>query len=139
MTNEVFFNYQEKFVLNFELNDFVNRVLDHLDIQDAYIEFNFVSKKYLLDINKKYLNKHYDTDVITFNLAKSNESIHGDVYISVRQALKNSKRYNDTFSNEIKLLCVHSVLHLIGYEDYTMKDRETMSNLQKDIIKQLDK
>ena len=64
------------------------------------------SDNYLVKINKKYLNKEYLTDVITFNTnhlanAESKDYIYGDIYISIERVLENKKKYGVSLSNEL--------------------------------------
>ena len=45
------------------------------------INIIFTSDKYLLGINKQYLNHNYFTDIVTFNYCE-NDTINGDIFIS---------------------------------------------------------
>lgn len=85
----------------------------------------FCSDEYLLEINKKYLKHDYYTDVITFDTSSSDE-LEGDVFISVERARKNSKKFRVKFKQEVKRLMLHGVLHLIGYNDKTEKEKKIM-------------
>jgi len=49
--------------------------------QEIYLNYNLVSKKSQRKINDHYLNHQYNTDIITFELSKSNNIINGDIYI----------------------------------------------------------
>ena len=72
------------------------------------INFIICSDNYLVKINKKYLNKEYLTDVITFNtnhLAdfESKDYIYGDIYISIERVLEN-KLWRITFKRTTQSL-----------------------------------
>src|SRR5438874_2427375 len=54
------------------------------------INYIFCSDNYLLEINRSYLKHDYYTDIITFDLS-ADESIIGEVYISVDRVTENSK------------------------------------------------
>ena len=98
------------------------------------LNFIFCSDEYLRKINKKYLNKSYLTDVISFNtqppqLASSiDESlVFGDIFISVDRVNENKKLYNTIFAKELKRVMIHGALHLIGFNDKTKKERQLMA------------
>ena len=90
------------------------------------ISFIFCSDEYLLEVNKKYLNHDYYTDIITFDYV-SGRLMNGDIFISVDRLLENSKVFNTTFDNELSRILAHGVLHLLGYKDKNIKDKKMMT------------
>ena len=91
-------------------------VIDHLDFKLGNISIIFCSDDYLLSLNKKHLNHNYYTDVITFNYC-SNETISGDIFVSVDRVRAFSIDTNTPFLSEINRVIVHGVLHLCGFDD----------------------
>lgn len=91
------------------------------------IAFIFCSDRYMLDINSKYLNHKHHTDVITFNYNENN-IINGDVFIGLNTVQENSKIFNVDFSNELKRVIIHSVLHLLDYNDSTQEEKSIMKS-----------
>ena len=85
----------------------------------------FCSDNYLLDINKKYLNHDYFTDIITFDYCEG-DLISGDLFISIDSVKDNSEFYKSCFEDELNRVIVHGVLHLIGYDDHTESDVAVM-------------
>ena len=85
----------------------------------------FCSDNYLLDINKKYLNHDYFTDIITFDYCEG-DLISGDLFISIDSVTDNSEFYKSCFEDELNRVIVHGVLHLIGYDDHTESDVAVM-------------
>ena len=85
----------------------------------------FCDDNYLHKINLEFLDHDTYTDVITFDYSTGNELI-SEIYISVDRVLENSKKYNQTFENEIHRVIVHGVLHLCGYKDEQEEDRQIM-------------
>ena len=81
----------------------------------------FCSDNYLLDVNKKYLNHDYFTDIITFDYCEG-DLISGDLFISIDSVKDNSEFYKSCFEDELNRVIVHGVLHLIGYDDHTESD-----------------
>ena len=91
-------------------------VIEHLDFKLGNISVIFCSDDYLLSLNKKHLNHNYYTDVITFNYC-SNETISGDIFVSVDRVRAFSIDTNTPFLSEINRVIVHGVLHLCGFDD----------------------
>ena len=85
----------------------------------------FVSDEYLLDMNRKYLQHDYYTDIITFDESTGNR-ISGEMYVSIDTVRSNAEYYHADFRNELLRVMVHGVLHLCGYQDKTTKQRQEM-------------
>ena len=96
--------------------------------------FLFVSDQELLAMNKKHLKHNYFTDVITFGELEG-DKISGNIAISVDRVVDNSKTYAVTFDEELKRVMVHGLLHIIGYNDKTKKEKLTMSQKETDALK----
>lgn len=90
------------------------------------INIIFCSDNYILDVNRRYLNHDYFTDIITFDYCEGNV-ISGDLFISIDTVRDNAEFYKaDSFDNELQRVMVHGVLHLIGYDDHTPEDQALM-------------
>ena len=89
------------------------------------ISIIFCSDNYILDINQKYLQHDYFTDIITFDYTEGNR-ISGDLFISIDSVRENSIEYGTGFIDELHRVIVHGVLHLIGYDDHTEEEIEMM-------------
>ena len=87
------------------------------------ISIIFCSDNYILDINMKYLQHDYFTDVITFDYCEG-DKLSGDLFISVDTVRENAKLYNTDFNDELNRVMVHGILHLIGYDDHSQKDKQ---------------
>lgn len=89
------------------------------------ISIIFCSDHYILDINIKYLQHDYFTDIITFDYCEGNR-LSGDLFISVDSVRENASFYGVEFADEMNRVIVHGLLHLIGYDDHTEEDIATM-------------
>ena len=96
--------------------------------------FLFVSDQELLAMNKKFLKHNHFTDVITFGELEG-DKISGNIAISVDRVLDNSKTYGVRFDEELKRVMVHGLLHIVGYNDKTKKEKLTMSQKETDALK----
>jgi probable rRNA maturation factor len=108
-------NFRELIVLLVELEE---KKLGEINII-------FTNSAKLLEINRKFLNHNYHTDVITFNYSKRN-SISGDIYISLEQVGINAGIYKTKLLEEAVRVIIHGILHLIGYDDKNDIDRKTI-------------
>jgi len=90
------------------------------------ISFIFCSDDYLLDMNKKYLDHDYFTDIITFDYVEDS-IINGDLFISIDRVRENAGLFNVTIGEELNRIIVHGVLHLIGYKDKMPNDKYLMT------------
>ncbi len=81
----------------------------------------FCSDNYILDVNRRYLEHDYFTDIITFDYCEG-DRLSGDLFISVDTVRENSVEYGTDFDEELDRVIVHGVLHLIGYDDHTEEE-----------------
>ena len=90
----------------------------------------FTNCDYLRAINKEYLNRDYDTDVITFNYNEG-RTINGEIYISAERVRENAETYGALLKTEIRRVIFHGVLHLCGYDDRTKEEKKKMSEMEE--------
>lgn len=91
------------------------------------ISIIFCSDNYILDVNQRYLQHDYFTDIITFDYCEG-DRLSGDLFISVDSVRENSIEYGTEFSDELNRVIVHGILHLIGYDDHSEEDIAVMRN-----------
>lgn len=89
------------------------------------ISIIFCSDNYILDINQKFLQHDYFTDIITFDYCEGN-ILSGDLFISIDSVRENAIEFGCDFDTELNRVIVHGLLHLIGYDDHTDDDIRTM-------------
>ena len=89
------------------------------------INIIFCSDNYILDVNMKYLQHDYFTDIITFDYCEG-KVLSGDLFISVESVRENSIEFGTDFEEELHRVIVHGVLHLIGYDDHTEENKKLM-------------
>ena len=93
------------------------------------ITYVFCKDSYLQDINYKYLNNSDLTDVIAFAYDEY-EGVCGDVFISVERVLENAKYFDTSSINEMSRVMLHGALHLIGYNDKTIAEKQEMTRIE---------
>ncbi len=67
---------------------------------------------------------------ISFNLEEKGEAIDGEIYISLERVAENSKIFEQDFDKECKRVIIHSILHLLGFDDQTSEDKIKMTQLE---------
>jgi probable rRNA maturation factor len=96
---------------------------------EGELSITFVDDTEMKRLNEKYTNRDSTTDVLSFPF--DIPDILGDVYISVTQAKRQKK--GDLLS-ELKLLTVHGILHLAGYNDKTDEQRKLMRKKEREYL-----
>ena len=85
----------------------------------------FCSDNYILDVNIKYLQHDYFTDIITFDYCEG-DKLSGDLFISIDSVRENASFYGVEFADELSRVIVHGLLHLVGYDDHSEEDIAVM-------------
>lgn len=111
----------------------VKRVLDADKFLLGELQYVFVDDAYLYEINKKYLSHNTYTDIITFDYSTA-KVLSGDIFISVERVKENAISYTTSFDEELLRVMIHGVLHLMGYKDSTVSEKETMRKKETECI-----
>jgi probable rRNA maturation factor len=87
-------------------------------------------------LNRDFRRQDKPTDVISFPMAGAAPGvIEGDIAISAAIAAENARRFGHSRAVEIKILILHGLLHLAGFDHDT--DRGRMSRLEANLRQQL--
>lgn len=118
-----YFNEDIKFVLKQKLlnNRWLKTVAGSEMRRIGDINIIFCSDNYILDVNMKYLEHDYFTDIITFDYCEK-DILSGDLFISIDSVRENASFYGTGFEDELNRVMVHGILHLIGYDDHSEND-----------------
>ena len=129
MSEILFFSENIDFILKNKaiLKKWLVNSISNEEKKHENINIIFCNDNYLLEINKKYLNKNTLTDVITFDYSEQEKVISGDIYISYKRIVDNATKYKQTVNNELHRIIIHGILHLIGYNDNTENQKEIMT------------
>lgn len=92
------------------------------------LSFIFCTDEFLLDINRRFLNHDFYTDVITFDLSTYKNTIIAEAYISIERVKENAILESSTLEKELHRVIFHGALHLCGYKD---KGKLDMANMRK--------
>jgi len=136
MSLDVDISFQTPVTLSFNPKTFAKKAAQLKGLSKGQIDITFVDSETILKINNDHLKHDYVTDIITFNLGTTSVPI-GDIYICPDQAAENAKDFSYTFDDEIRLLIIHGILHLLGFTDYTDDERAVMDTEQTRLLKEL--
>ena len=75
---------------------------------------------------------------ISFNLSDNNDCIEGEIYISIDDVKENSEKFDQKFDIEFKRVLIHGVLHILGFEDASDKEKKNMRNLENKYLNKID-
>ncbi len=117
-----------------KIKNVIIKTLNYKEIKDAIINVIIINDDYMKQLNQKYLNHNYPTDVITFEF--EHDPLEGEIYISYETACKQAKEYDVTLTNELCRLTVHGTLHLLGFNDNTEENKKIMFQLQEKLIQE---
>jgi probable rRNA maturation factor len=80
-------------------------------------------------LNARFRRKKYATDVLSFPPPVFSESFAGDIAISLDIAARNARALGHSVSDEIRILILHGILHLAGYDHEGDKGEMTQKEL----------
>ena len=147
-----FDNNQEKQPITYKLKLLVRRAVEAVLDYEQYcnrceVSVTFTDNEQIKDLNARFRNIDRATDVLSFPLfdyeGTSEEppvdelvGMLGDIVLSLEQAALQAEEYGHSFEREVAFLCVHSMLHLLGY-DHERSDEEDveMRSKQTEIMK----
>lgn len=113
------------------------KLAEELNFSIVSVNVSFVDKKEILELNGKYLNHHFTTDILTFNYNGSNTDLDGEIIISYEDAIENAVRFHISGKEEYLRLIIHGILHLIGYDDQQINDKLKMKRKETSLVKKL--
>ena len=110
-----------------------------MGVEEYQLSILILSDDDILDLNKQYFDREAPTDVIAFPMQKGdfshiNPDLLGDVVISAQRAKEQAEELGHSTAEEIDILIVHGILHLLGFEDDTKEKREKMARKTEELL-----
>ncbi|MEP1034057.1 rRNA maturation RNase YbeY [Ekhidna sp.] len=123
-----YFNEDVNFQITKEkhLTDWILDIIHSYQFDLEILNYIFCSDQYLLELNKEHLNHDYYTDIITFDNSDETNKIESDIFISIDRVKENAKKQSVALNDELYRVMIHGVLHLIGFNDKTPKEKALM-------------
>lgn len=132
-------NRQDLTVDGRALEDLARRVLTEEGARGTELSVSFVDEEEIADLHLRYMDEPGPTDVLSFPLDgeegfgerddAGGEGVRllGDVVICPAYA----SRANPDLDAEVRLLLVHGILHLLGYDHEEDRERRAMWERQE--------
>ena len=111
----------------------LNFVLNTNGFKTGDICYVFCNDEYLKDINIKFLNHDYFTEIVTFEYSNEN-IIHGDMFISMDRVIENASNFECKIEDEFLRVMIHGLLHLIGYADGDEEQKKMMRIMENEYL-----
>ena len=106
-----------------EVSDWVLRVVNSKGYKLGNIVYAFFNDEDLKDLNIKFLNRDYYTDVISFD-ETTDQVVSGNIAVSVERVKENATQIGVDFEEELHRVMIHGVLHFIGFNDKTSSEKK---------------
>ena len=97
------------------------------------VTYIFCNDDKILEVNRKYINHDYYTDIITFDYSRPMR-ISGDVFISLDTVRSNAILLGKTYDNDLMRVIIHGILHLCGVDDKGPGEREIMERHEDEAL-----
>lgn len=116
-----------------KLSEWIKNVAQKYDKQVGEISYLFCDDEKILEVNREYLDHDFYTDIITFDYSEDN-TISGDILISLQTVESNSQMYRTEYLEELHRVIIHGILHLCGLKDSTLEDETLMRKAEDDAL-----
>ncbi len=149
-----FENEQELLPVTYKLKILLRRAIEAtLDYEQFFngceVSLTFTDNAGIRELNGKFRQIDRETDVLSFPLfdyeGEADEPVLdeirnnlGDIVISLEKAKAQAEEYGHSYEREVAFLCVHSMLHLLGYDHERSEEEDIdMRRRQSEIMKLL--
>ena len=132
-----------------ELQKDTQEILNHLGYSDFDIGIKLVDEQEMQQYNKKFRNKDKPTDILSFPFypdLQAGQKIEGqsedqknlgDIILCPEFIKKDLERWNQSFEQRMKVLLVHGICHLLGYDHIKDEDYRVMEKKEKEILEKI--
>jgi probable rRNA maturation factor len=148
-------NRQRRIALAIEpLSDFLLRAEQELGFPESAVTVRLISDSAMAQLNRRFRGKSGPTDVLSFpaNTSRPRRSLPlrknrsarvrieaadyvGDIAVSPETARRNAQRYSRSLPAELRILVLHGLIHLAGFDHET--DQGQMERLERRLRRRL--
>ena len=101
------------------------------------VSIALISDRRMRALNRQFRGKDYATDVLSFPAdlsavasAKADKPFLGDIVIAIGVAKRQARGQKHPLTTEIRVLALHGLLHLLGYDHDHRHDRGRMARVE---------
>lgn len=105
--------------------------LKYYKIKNKNLSIAFIGDKVMARLNQQYRKLKRPTDILSFAGAGADL---GEIIIDYAQIKRQAQKYSKTTNQELVFILTHGLLHLLGHDDETEKDRQKMIALGEEFI-----
>ena len=103
--------------------------------KDAFLVLKLSNDGSIRNLNRKYLGRNTLTDVISFQADMPGIPLLGDIIIDINVA--NRQKEHRTLEEELQVLFLHGLLHLLGYDHLGVEQSKEMKIKEKNYYSKL--
>lgn len=125
------------------IKDIARYSLNRLGIHpDSELSISLVDENEMSTLHLQWMDEPGATDVLSFpmdemrpNSAADGPGVVGDIVLCPSFAERQAKEAGHSLQDELELLTVHGVLHLLGYDHRESEEKRIMFDLQDEYLK----
>lgn len=109
--------------------------------RDSELSISLVDEDEMSALHVRWMNEPGATDVLSFPMdemkpqsAAQGPGMVGDIVLCPDFALRQAKEAGHSLQEELELLTVHGVLHLLGYDHREHEEKKVMFDLQDEFL-----
>jgi probable rRNA maturation factor len=108
--------------------------------ESADLSVLLVSPGHIRRLNARFAGDDYPTDVLAFPMMEEDEGVVllGDVVMCPQVARNNARKLGHPLGRELDTLCVHGILHLLGYDHQGHQDGARMEQRLQSVLSSFD-
>jgi probable rRNA maturation factor len=139
--NSIHFNIEKDYrnlVSQVRLKSIANTIINYFDLFNIELTISIVGEKKIRELNNDFRFLDSETDVLSFSADELNPETGnkylGDIIISYPNAEKQSSLFHHLVGEEIVLLTIHGLLHLLGYDHEIKEEKKQMFAVQSKLV-----
>ena len=114
-------------------------VLSYLALSEAELSILLCDDATIHPLNRDYRGKDKPTDVLSFaqregDFAFIDDDVLGDVIVSMDTTIRQANERKHSTQTELRVLLVHGILHLLGYDHIEDDEAEIMEAKEREIL-----
>lgn len=102
-------------------------------VTSGHLSIVLVTGRLIRKINKSHLGHDHVTDIITFDL-RDKGMFEGELLICPAEAARNARAFGEPLEREVLRYVAHGILHLLGHDDATARQRAAMRREEDELL-----
>lgn len=121
------------------LDKVIKRCLKMEQVKSSIFTIILIDDEKMHYLNKEYRGIDRTTDVLSFAFEDNNKLCYnirqlGEIYISIPKMQEQAREYGHSEERELSFLCVHGLLHLLGYDHTKSKEEEEIMFAKQEMV-----